>query len=308
MRVFITGIAGFIGSHVADRLLDQGHEVWGIDNYSTGKSVNVPGAVRFEQNVGDITQADVEFAVKAAQPEVVIHCAATYNDPEAWRLDARTNVIGTINTIGAAERWGARRVIYMQTSLCYGLAPVEQPITLAHPLMPAGSYAISKTAGERYLLESPLETVSLRLANMYGPRNLSGPVPAFYKRLTAGQTCTVTTARRDFVYVGDLVDLIVRALDGPTGVYHASSGRDYPIERLYNAVAGILGVDLPPVVQERGPDDPATLLLDPSETVAAYRWKPSTSLEHGILQAVRWYQEHGVTDTYTHLKLAEAAR
>ena len=144
------------------------------------------------------------------QPTHVVHAAASYSDPDNWTEDSLTNVTGTANVVQAAKRGRVQRLIYFQTALCYGLRPLEQPITLTHPIRPGGSsYAISKTAGEYYVLLSGLDAISFRLANAYGPRNLSGPLPTFYHRLTTGKACFVMDTRRDFVFIDDLVEVVL---------------------------------------------------------------------------------------------------
>lgn len=296
MRVLITGVAGFIGSHLAERLLADGHEVWGIDNLSTGKAENVPAGVTLV--VEDIADGVRYFG----KVDVIYHCAASYQNREMWERDARTNVLGTIEVVREAQRHHAR-LIYFQTSLCYGPAPAS-PVTLDAPLNPHGSYAVSKTAGERYIADSGVEFVSLRLANIYGPRNLSGPVPTFYQRLSEGKACTVVDSRRDFVFVDDLVTVAVKAATQGRGIYHVSTGSDYSIMELWEQVA--LQMDLSPARPEitpRGSDDVATLLLDPSETLAQFGWSARTPLVAGIARAVHWYREHGVTETFTHLAM-----
>src|SRR5262249_14444502 len=148
--------------------------------------------------------AVLDATIAGWRPEVVVHAAASYKDPDDWAQDAATNVLGTANVVRACERAGVQRLVYFQTALGYGLRPREQPISLSHPLRPEGSsYAISKTAGEQYIAMSSLDWISLRLANVYGPRNVSGPLPTFYRRLTAGQPCFVVDTRRDFIYVED---------------------------------------------------------------------------------------------------------
>ena len=120
--------------------------------------------------------------------------------------------------VQAAQRAAVQRLIYFQTALCYGLQPLEQPITLQHPVQPAGnSYAISKTAGEQYIEMSGLDYISFRLANAYGPRNLSGPLPTFYHRLTTNKPCYVMDTRRDFIFVDDLIAVVLMALMGEAG-------------------------------------------------------------------------------------------
>lgn len=297
MRVLITGAAGFIGSHIADALVAAGHEVVGIDNLSTGRRANFPRGGHLV--VGDITKP-MEFL--NGRWDVVYHCAASYKDREAWEMDARTNVLGTIHVVREARAAGAR-LVYFQTSLCYGLAP-RSPVRLYDPLCPSGSYAVSKTAGEHYIRDSGIPYVSLRLANVYGPRNLSWPVPTFWKRLTEGQPCTVVDSRRDFIYVEDLVQVALQAATTGHGAFHVSTGVDVSIAALYDAVGRSMGIDPPePARVPRGPDDAATILLDPHETQMTFGWRASTPLDVGIGEAVRWYEEHGVSHTFTHLAL-----
>jgi UDP-glucose 4-epimerase len=309
MKVLITGGAGFIGSHLADRLLARGDEVLVIDNFATARRDNLSDHEKLtlvEGTIVDPALVDKTFA--SFEPEVVAHAAASYKDPDDWREDAATNAAGTANVVKAAEASGVRRLVYFQTALCYGLHPLEQPITLDHPLRPEeSSYAISKTAGEYYVRLSGLEWVSLRLANAYGPRNVSGPLPTFFHRLTEGKPCFVMDTRRDFIYVQDLIDLVIAALDGQGsgGAYHASSGADFSIKELFDATVAALALDPAPEVEvrERSADDAFTILLDPSRTVDEFGWKPKTPLEQGVADAIAYYREHGIEETYTHLRL-----
>ena len=311
MRVLITGGAGFIGSHLANRLLERGDEVLAIDNYATARRDNLGEHRNLTVVEGTIVDGDVvRSAIDTFSPEVVAHAAASYKDPENWSEDAATNAVGTANVVKAAEAAGVTRLVYFQTALCYGLHPLEQPITLDHPLRPDdSSYAISKTAGEHYVRLGGIDWVSLRLANAYGPRNVSGPLPTFYHRLTEGKPVFVMDTRRDFIFVQDLIDLVVMAIDGKGsgGVYHASSGSDYSIKELLEATVNALGIehDEEVEVRPRGPDDAFTILLDPTRTNDEFGWAPRTSLEEGVQAAIDYYREYGIEETYTHLKLAE---
>jgi UDP-glucose 4-epimerase len=234
--------------------------------------------------------------------DLIFHCAASYKDRAAWENDASTNVDGTINVIRAAQRNKAK-LVYFQTSLCYGPAPAS-PVTLDAPLNPRGSYAVSKTAGETYIRDSGLDFVSLRLANIYGPRNLSGPAPTFYQRISQGLPCTVVDSRRDFVYIDDLVRAALLAADTGKGIYHVASGKDVSIAELYSYVAAAMSYEgEKPVSIPRGPDDVATILLDPSETYEELGWTARTPIVTGVHEAVAWYKEHGVTETFTHLAM-----
>ena len=312
MKVLITGGAGFIGSHLAERLLDRGDDVLVIDNFATGRRDNLTPHKKLTVVEGSIADAKgVDQTFQKCQPDVVVHAAASYKDPENWQEDALTNVLGTVHVVKAAQKHKVKRLIYFQTSLCYGLKPLEQPITLTHPYFsgayPGGSsYAISKTTAEQYVELSGLDFISFRLANDYGPRNLSGPLPTFFHRLTQGKACFVMDTRRDFIFVRDLVNVVVLAVEGAGagGYYHISTGRDYAIKELFDATLAALNIkmDREVEVKPRGKDDVYTILLDPSKTEETFQWKAKTPLEVGIKEAVEWYKIHGITQTFTHLK------
>jgi UDP-glucose 4-epimerase len=308
VRVLITGGAGFVGSNLADRLLARGDTVAVIDNFETARRDNLAPHVKLTLIEGSIADAAlVDRAFDEHRPEVVVHAAASYKDPDNWHGDALTNVVGTVNVVRASERLKVGRFIYFQTALGYGLHPIEQPITLNHPLQPGGSsYAISKTAAEEYIFLSSLDYVSFRLANAYGPRNLSGPLPTFYYRLTNGKPCFVMDTRRDFIYVNDLVEVVAMAVDGRgrRGPYHVSSGSDFSIKQLFDATVKALGIKLEADVEvrPRNPDDVATILLDPSQTEQDFDWRVSTPLEVGVAATIDYYKTHGIEQTYTHLK------
>lgn len=309
MKILITGGAGFIGSHLVDRLRARGDELLVIDNYTTGRRDNLVEEDHLTVVEGTIAEAEVvDKAFDHFEPETVIHAAASYKDPDNWFEDIRTNALGTAHVVRAAERHRVKRLIYFQTALCYGLHPQEQPITLSHPLdSTASSYAISKTAGEQYITLSELDFISFRLANAYGPRNISGPLPTFYSRLTAGKPCFVMDTRRDFIYIDDLVAVVMKAVDGAgrCGCYHVSSGGDFSIKELFDAALEALGITLdePVEVRPRGEDDAFTILLDPSKTKADFNWCTTTDLKAGVARAIEYYQTYGLAETFTHLKI-----
>jgi UDP-glucose 4-epimerase len=309
MRVLITGGGGFIGSHLADRLLADGHEVLAIDTFATGRRDNLSERDGLTLVDGSIADREVlHGAMSDFSPEVIAHAAASYKDPDAWAEDARTNTLGTANVVEAAKAGGVERIVYFQTALCYGTQPLENPITLDHPIRPDSSYAISKTGGEQYIQLSGIPYVSLRLANVYGPRNLSGPLPTFFQRLSEDKPCFVMDTRRDFVYVNDLLEVVLAALAGTgEGVYHVSSGSDVAIKDLFDAVLDAMDVELEEEVEvrPRPEEDAPSILLDPSRTEKEFDWQASVPLAEGVAEAIAWYREHGVGATYTHLKAEE---
>lgn len=310
MKVLITGGGGFIGSHLADRLLADGHVVLVIDNFATGRRDNLTatdGLTIVEATIADADAVSATFASFA--PDCVVHAAASYKDPNDWAEDVRTNGLGSVNVVKAAQEAAVERLIYFQTALCYGTRPLEQPITLDHPIRPDSSYAISKTAGEQYIELSGLDFVSFRLANAYGPRNISGPLPTFYQRLTEGKPCFVMDTRRDFIFIDDLVNVVMAAVVDGTGHrhYHVSTGSDYAIKELFDATIAALGIDLEEDVEvrPRGEDDAYTILLDPSRIRADFGWDVTVPLEEGVARAIDYYREFGIAETYTHLRVGE---
>jgi nucleoside-diphosphate-sugar epimerase len=280
-----------------------------IDNFATGRKEHLPashGGLSFVE--GSIHDKElINKLISGFKPDVIIHTAASYSDPDNWHEDTMTNTVGGANLVKAAKEHGVGRFIYFQTALCYGVNPIEQPISLSHPKNPANSsYAISKTAAEDYLEYSGIDYVTFRLANVIGPRNVAGPLPIFYGRLKQGKKCFVTPARRDFVYVGDLAKSVVKAADGVgNGAYHFSSGTDIPIIELYDAVVTALGInDYPePDQLPLGKDDAPSILLDPSRTYADFGDIEFTPLDKFVRMAVDYYNEHGTLGEYTHLKL-----
>jgi UDP-glucose 4-epimerase len=311
MKVLVTGGAGFIGSHLVERILTGGDEAVVIDNFVTGRRDNLPSHERLELVEGSIVDHRLVLDVfENARPEMVVHAAASYRDPDDWPQDAATNVVGTANVVQAAQSCGIKRLLYLQTALCYGLKPQEQPITLNHPIRPEGSsYAISKTAAEQYIALSDLDFISFRLANAYGPRNFSGPLPTFYQRLSQGKPCFVMNTRRDFIFVDDLVEVLSAALAGrgSRGYYHVSSGGDYSIKELYDQAVSAMELDPAPQAElrEPNPDDVFSILLDPSKAERDFNWRVKTRLSDGVARAVAYYRQHEVKNTYTHLKMSQ---
>ncbi|CAN0618954.1 UDP-glucose 4-epimerase [Burkholderia multivorans] len=311
MKVFVTGGCGQIGSHIIELLLERGDQVVAIDNLATGRREHLRDHPNLEVIIDTIAdKALIDRVIGEFKPDAIVHTAASYKDPEDWYNDTLTNCVGGTNLIQAAKANGVGRFIYFQTALCYGVKPLQQPIRLDHPKLPANSsYAISKTVTEDYLEISGVDYVSFRLANVIGPRNVSGPLPIFFDRLTQGKKCFVTKARRDFVFVKDLARSVIRAIDGVGhGAYHFSSGGDVAIQELYDAV--VAAMDLPeypqPDVRELGPDDAPSILLDPSRTFEDFGKLEFTPLSEIASAAVAYYREFGTHGGYTHLKHAES--
>jgi UDP-glucose 4-epimerase len=205
--------------------------------------------------------------------------------------------------VRAAERHGAQRLVNFQTVLSYGRTAVS-PIPVTHPAAPFTSYGISKTAGEQYALQAAIPVVSLRLANVTGPRLAIGPIPTFYKRLKAGQKCFCSDTARDFLDMSDflaMMDLAV-APRAATGAFNVASGEAHAIKEIFELVARHLGVDPGDVpVVPPAADDVPVVALDASETTRAFGWRARTSFQDTIRKQLEWYDRHGVSDIYSHL-------
>ncbi|HEX2544589.1 MAG TPA: NAD-dependent epimerase/dehydratase family protein [Ramlibacter sp.] len=303
-RILITGGAGCLGSNLIEHWLPQGHQILVLDNFATGKREVVPEVPGLQVREGHIADAPVvEKAFADFKPELVIHSAAAYKDLTDWQEDARTNVLGSIEVARAAERHGVQRLVNFQTALTYGRTTVS-PIPNSHASAPIASYGISKTAGEQYMLISSVPTVSLRIANVTGPRLAIGPIPTFYKRLKEGKGCFCSDTARDFLDMSDFLafmDLVIQP-GGPTGVFNVSSGEAHYIKEIYDLTAEYLKVDGGNVpIQPPAADDVPVVALDPTETTRAFGWKPKLGFAETIRKQLQWYDRYGITDIYSHL-------
>lgn len=276
MSILITGAGGFIGSHLMDSL----PEAVGFDNFLTGRRENCTRVI----DLDIVDRASLYDLANDVKPEVVIHCAASYSDPDLWHRDADINIAGGINAALVAKYHDAH-LIYFQTIL-----------------PPVSSYAISKIASEQYQRLSGVPLTVLRMANAYGPRNLSGPIPVFYKRLVAREPCIVVDTTRDMVFIDDVVECVLRVANKRiTGTYDVCSGVQYKIQKLYDLVAHDFATDEVPPVIPPNPDD-VQGEISPANRVPS--WTPNTGLDMGIRKTLASYRQAGVTDTYTHLRIA----
>jgi UDP-glucose 4-epimerase len=305
MRVLVTGGAGFIGSHVVDRLLEDRYTVEVVDNLATGRRERVPAAAQL--HVCDLRDERLGGVVAAARPEVVVHAAAQAAVPRSMtdpRFDASVNVMGTINLLEACRRAGVRRAVYISTGgAAYGDTKV-MPTPEDHPLRPASPYGVSKITGERYLECWAGLTgghgLTLRLANIYGPRQdpagEAGVIAIFASRLLAGAPCVVNgdgEQTRDYVYVGDVADAVARAVASgeATGVANIGTGVETTVNELYRRLARLVGVTR---AAEHAPAKPGELrrsVLDAAHAKSLLGWRASTSLDEGLGKTIAWFRK-----------------
>jgi UDP-glucose 4-epimerase len=301
VRVLVTGGAGFIGSHVVDRLVAAGHAVSVVDDLSTGRRDNVNP--RATLHTCDIRTPELPRVVAAIRPEAVVHLAAQAAVPrsvEEPMFDAEVNVLGTINLLDACRHAGTRRVVYVSTGgAAYGDTDVL-PTPEDHPTRATSPYGVSKVAAERYLecfagLASMTE-LTLRLANVYGPRQRpdgeAGVVAIFARRLLSGQRCTIYgdgEQTRDYVYVADVAEAAELALDSAArGVVNISTGRETSVNALHRQVAGAVGVDSAPEYASARPGEVRRSVLANGRARALLGWQPRSPLERGIGATLDW--------------------
>lgn len=257
MTILVTGGAGFIGSHVVERLLALGRHVRVLDNLSTGRRANLPEDPRLEFVVGDIRERQrAEACVDGV--DAVVHLAAvasvqaSIDDPMATHA---SNFDGTLNLLEAARVRGVRRLVYASSAAVYG-DNAELPVTEDRTPQPLSPYAADKLAGEHYLAyyfhKHGLSGTAFRFFNIYGPRQdpsspYSGVISIFADRLTRGEAVTLFgdgEQTRDFVYVGDLADLLCRSLtlDGLGGqVLNVGTGRETSLLTLLATLEDLSG-------------------------------------------------------------------
>ncbi|MBO2521850.1 MAG: UDP-glucose 4-epimerase [Firmicutes bacterium] len=294
MRVLVTGGAGFIGSHIVERLLEQGHDVSVIDNLSTGREENLPRGVRLYRI--DVTSPDIGEVFAKEKPECVVHQAAQVDvrksvaDPA---LDASVNVLGSINLLEHCRRAGVRKVVYASTAAVYG-NPRTVPVPEDHPIQPASGYGISKYTVEQYLEVYrqlyQLDYTILRYANVYGPRQdpfgEGGVVAIFAHRIARRQPVTVFgdgQQTRDFVYAGDVAEANLLALDGGSGgVFNISTGAEVSVSRLIALFEGLTGHKAEVRHAPERPGEIQRSALDNRRAREVLGWSPRVSLDAGL--------------------------
>jgi nucleoside-diphosphate-sugar epimerase len=310
MRILITGGAGCLGSNLLEHWLPLGHTILVIDNFATGRRELVPSVPRLQLVEGSIADSPlVERCFREFQPDVIVHAAASYKDPTDWVEDARTNVEGSINVAKAARLHGTRRLVNLQTALCYG-RPQQLPVPVTHPTAPFTSYGISKTAGEQFMQLARVPMVSFRLANVAGPRLAIGPIPTFYKRLKAGQRCFCSDTIRDFLAMEDFLRLMDQAIQpgAPVGFFNVSSGEGHSIKEVFDCVAAHLAAAVSDVpIVPPSDDDVRSVVLDPAETLQVFGWSARVPFADVLKRQLEWYDAHGVSETYSHLSASAAS-
>ena len=298
MLYLVTGGAGFIGSHITDRLLADGHRVRILDNFSTGKRENIPDSAAVEVIEGDV--GDYETVRRAMeQVDIVFHEAAIASVPETVGnplASERVNYRGTLNILEAARQAGVKRVMFACSAAVYGDLP-ELPKTEDMPVKPLTPYAIDKLASEHacqaYYHLYGLETVSLRYFNVFGPRQdpsspYSGVISIFTEHLSHGKQPTIYgdgEQTRDFVYVADVVEANIKASAAPMAAGKAiniAAGGKLSINDLLKTICNIKGQPFEPHYKPGREGDIKHSRADISVAREYLDWQPQVGFEAGL--------------------------
>ncbi|HDN04669.1 MAG TPA: NAD-dependent epimerase/dehydratase family protein [Chloroflexi bacterium] len=300
MKILVTGVAGFLGSALAQRLLEDGHKVLGLDDLSTGKEEVIPAGVEFE--LGDMLDRPKLWTL-LQDVECVYHLAAKVAVQESIlypREYNSTNVGGTVSVMEAMRDVGVKRVVFTSSGAIYG-AQKAQPL---HELMvpsPDSPYAVSKLSAEFYVKTIGklwgIETVTLRIFNAYGPgQHLPADhppvIPNFLKQAVKGGSLIVHNSgsqTRDFVYLDDVVNALTRAgtasgVDGAT--INIGSGKEYSVLDLVNNVVELTGADTETIYNHKATGGVSRMRADITRASKLLGYKPKFSLAEGLARTL----------------------
>jgi len=304
MKVLVTGGAGFIGSHLVDRLIQEGHEVVVVDNLSTGKRRNLNRAARFFKL--DIQSWRLERVFRNERPNLVMHLAAQMDVRKSVEdpiFDAQVNVLGTLNVLQQAIKHGVRKVVFSSSGgAIYGEQEVY-PAPESHVTRPLSPYGISKLCGEQYLSYyqrvSGLQIVSLRYANVYGPRQdpdgEAGVVAIFIQKLLNNEQAIVNgngRQTRDFVYVEDIVEANLAVMGQEIqGTYNVGTGEETSINDLLRILVTHTNSTYKEVHGPAKSGEQVRSVIDSAKLRQELSWEPRTELSEGLKLTVDYFRK-----------------
>ncbi len=304
VKALVTGGAGFIGSHLVDRLLADGYQVAIIDNLRGGHLQNLNQAAAFYQ--ADITQPGVEEIFSREQPELVFHLAAQTSVVQSTQNpvdDVSVNVIGTLRMLEASRRQGIDKFIFSSTGGAMYGDPADNPCSEETPPNPISPYGLSKRVTEEYVALFHrlyrLNYTILRYGNVYGPRQdphgEAGVVAIFAQAMLEGRQPRIFgdgEQERDFIYVADVVESNIQAIHrGSHRIYNIGSGESSSVNRIFQSLKADLGYQQEAEHRPRRPGDVHKIYLECSKARKDLDWSPQVDLEDGLRRTLAYFRE-----------------
>ena len=291
-KILITGGAGFIGSHTADTLIEKGAEAIIIDNLATGRKENInPKAKFYNINIAD---QKIEDIFQEEKPEIIYHFAFNVLAPKSVKnpLVDMDSIAGSINILKNAKKYGAKKIIFSSSGFLYGNTK-NLPAKETEPIDPISPYVVAKNAVENYLRffnkAYGLSYVIFRYAAVYGPRQVTGAMADYIRKLSAGQQAEIWgdgNKTRDYVYVGDVARANLLALnlplDYPNPVFNIGTSIETTLNELYEKIAQLLKKEPKPIYLPDRPGEQVRYSLDYSKFKKALGWRPAISLDEGL--------------------------
>ncbi|GAB5465081.1 MAG: SDR family oxidoreductase [Candidatus Kapaibacteriales bacterium] len=303
-KICVTGGAGFIGSHICDRLIRDGHEVTIIDNLVTGNKENINPSCEFLEV--DIRDKNIKQIFDEREFDILFHQAAQMNvrvsvqDP---MYDSDNNITGSLNLYEACKASGVKKVIFASSGgTVYGEQDYH-PCKEDHPLRPISPYGIGKMVNEKYLyyynIEFGLYYACLRYGNVYGPRQNphgeAGVVAIFAQRLLNGKQAVINgdgLITRDYIHIDDVVEANIKAMeDGINGDFNVTTGIEHDVNYIFRELKKLTGSDMEEYHGPAKKGEQRRACCSP-EKLSQYGWTPKVGFEEGLKDTVAWFKEN----------------
>ncbi len=304
MKFLVTGGAGFIASHIVDRLINEGHEVVIVDDLSTGSEENLNPDARFYKM--DIRSPELASVFEDEKPDYVSHHAAQVLVARSLRepmLDCWLNIEGSINIIHLSQKYGVKKIIYASTGGALYGEPEYLPVDEDHPVNPLAPYGVSKHTVEHYLyiygVNYGLDYTVLRYPNIYGPRQdphgEAGVIAIFTQKMLDGKQPIIFgdgTATRDYVYIDDIVDASMLAVtNGERLVCNLGSNIETSVNEIFDLLKEEFQFPLNPIRKPKRTGEVYRICLTNQRAKEGLGWSPKVTFEEGIRRTVKYYRD-----------------